>query len=169
MKEHIKHLQQTKCPNVTPLLLETTEVFRPWNVWWLVDDVTVLGIFHTHAWQTYRLKEHSCVTSINNTTISPPTPPLSPHNIHCCNTPPVNILDVLPVDQTPIDMILWDILTHKMPYIPIPHGHHRFHQPIEPATSTNRKGLTSQANKTIIVTLFKFMLYRTNSASYQPG
>ena len=33
----------------------------------------------------------------------PPTPPaLSPHNIHCCNTPPVNILDVLPVDQTPI-------------------------------------------------------------------
>ena len=166
MKEHIKHLQQTKCPNVTPLLLGTTEVFRPWNVWWFFNDVTVLGIFHAHAWQTYRLKEHSCVTSINNTTISPP---LSPHNIHCCNTPPVNILDVLPVDQTPIDMILWDILTHKMPYIPIPHEHNRFHQPIEPATSTKRKGLTSQANKTIIVTLFKFMLYRTNSASYQPG
>ena len=128
-----------------------------------VDDVIVLGILHVHARQTYHLQEHPRVARITNTTIYP----LPPHSIHGCHTPPINILNVLSIDQTSIDTILWDTLTHKMLSIPIPHGDHHFHPLIEPTTTTKIEGLTSQVNKKIIVTRFKIMLYRTDSALYQ--
>ena len=114
MKESIRHLQQTKRPNVYPTPPQ----------------------------------EHSRVTRITDTTIYPPPS----HNIHSPRTPPIRILNVLPIDQTTIDTTLWDILTQKMSSIPIPHGDHHFDPTIEPTASTKLEGLTSQVNKTIIVT-----------------
>ena len=112
----------------TPFLLETTEAFRPLTVWWFVDDVTKLGILHAHARQTSRLQEHPRGTSITNATISPPPP----HNTHGHRTPPINppinIFAVVPIDQMTVDTMLWDILTHQIPSIPIPHRDTYQHQ-----------------------------------------
>ena len=104
----------------TPFLLETREAFKLRTVWWFVEDVTVLGILYAHAQQTYRLQEHPRVTRITNA----PIYPLPSHNIHGHRTPPISILNVLPIDQTTVDTILWDILINKMPSIPIPHRDH---------------------------------------------
>ena len=104
----------------TPFLLETREAFKLRTIWWFVEDVTVLGILYAHAQQTYRLQEHPRVTRITNA----PIYPLPSHNIHGHRTPPISILNVLPIDQTTVDTILWDILINKMPSIPIPHRDH---------------------------------------------
>ena len=66
---------------------------------------------------------------------------LTPPNIHgqCILpiAPPINILNALPMDHTSISAILWDILTRKMPPIPVPHDDHHSHLLIKSTTSTN--------------------------------
>ena len=118
-----------------------------------------------HAQETYHLQEHPHITRITDASMSLLTPP----NIHgqCILpiAPPINILNALPMDHTSINAILWDILTRKIPPIPVPHDDHHSHPLIKPATSTKLEGLAFQANTTIIVTWFKIIPYRTNSAS----
>ena len=142
----------------TPLLLGTTEVCAPPMVWWFADDVTKLGILHAHAWQTCHLQESPRITRITDTTMYlPPPPDILTHRMlptTPCPLPPLptNILNTLPIDHMPISIILWDILTHKMPSIPIPDGDQRFSPPITPTKDTKLEDLTSQASITIIIT-----------------
>ena len=81
---------------------------------------------------------------------------LAPPNIHGRRTlpitPPINILNALPIDHTSINAVLWDILTGEMPPVPVPQDDHYFHPPIKPTTSIKLEGLTFPANATIIVT-----------------
>ena len=151
----------------TPLLLGTTEAFEPPKVWWFVNDVTKLGILHAHARQTWRLQEPPSATRITNTTMYLLPPPIL--LAHCMppTTPPINIINALPIDHISIAIILWNILTHKMPSIPIPHGDQHFSSPITPTTNTKLKDRTTQANITIIITWFKIMPYWTASALHR--
>ena len=81
-------------------------------------------------------------------------------------TPPINILNALPIDHTSsINAVLWDILTGEMPPIPVPQDDQYFYPLIKPTTSIKLEGLTFQANTTIIVTGFKIIPYKTNNAS----
>ena len=81
------------------------------------------------------------------------------------NRTPINILNALLIDHTTINAILWDILTREMPPMPVPHDNHHSHPPIKPKLRTKLEELTFQANTTIIVTWFKIIPCRTNSAS----
>ena len=105
----------------------------------------------------------------HDATMSLPAPP----NIHGRHAlpiaPTINILRALPIDHTSINAILWDILTHKMPPLPVPHDDHHSHPLIKPTTSTKLEGLTFQVNTTIIAIWFKIIPYKTNSASTHPS
>ena len=97
----------------------------------------------------------------------PPATSQHPQQLYTPNRPQINILNALPKDHTPIDTILWAIVTRQMPPTPIPHDDHHSHLPINTTTSTKLKNLTFQAKTTIIVMPFNIMLCRTNSALYQ--
>ena len=88
-------------------------------------------------------------------------PPTTSHHLPTSRSPPspISILQALPTDHTPIDMILWAILTRQMPPTPIPHDDHHSHPLIKPTTSTKLEDLTFQAKTTIIVTWFKIQNY----------
>ena len=79
-----------------------------------------------------------------------------PPNIHSYCTlliaPPINILNALPIDHTPINTILLSILTREMPPTPILRDDHHSHPPVKPTASTKLEGLIFQAKTTIIVT-----------------
>ena len=98
---------------------------------------------------------------------------LAPPNIHGRCTlpiaPTINIRHAIPIDHTSINAILWDILTHKMPPLPVLHDDHDSHPPINSTTSTKLEGRTFQANTTIIATWFKIIPCKINSASTHPS
>ena len=150
----------------TPLLLGTTEAFKRPMARWFVHDVTKLGILDVDAQETYHLPEHphienhwhNCVSSTPSQYPWPSYTPISPSNQYP---------QCLPIDHMPIEATPWAILTCKMPPTLIPRDDHHSSLLIQPTTSTKLKGLTFQAKTTVIVTWFKTMLYRTNSASYQ--
>ena len=96
---------------------------------------------------------------------------LAPPNIHGCCTlpiaPTINILHAIPIDHTSINAILRDILTHKMPPLPVLHDDHDSHPPINSTTSTKLEGRTFQANATIIATWFKIIPYKMHPLIHQ--
>ena len=113
MKEDIKHLQQMKCPNVYPIPPGNYRSFQTADGLVICRRCNQVGHF-----------QHSRVTRITDATIYP----LPPHNTHGHCTPPINppinIFAVVPIDQMTLDTVLWNILTHHMPSIPIPHRDH---------------------------------------------
>ena len=153
MKENIKKLQQTKRPNAYPTPAGNYRSFRT------TDGLVICRRYHQvghfaraclanlpppRAPTHYQNHQHNYV---------PPATSQHPRSSYALNSPlpPINILNALPIDHQPIAIILWDILTHKMPSIPIPHGDQRLSPPITPTTDTKLEGLTSQANLTIII------------------
>ena len=142
MKEDIKHLQQMTRRNTYPASNGNYRSFRTTDGLLICRRCNQVGHLHAHAQETYHLQEHPHITRITNTTMSL----LASPNIHGRPTfpsaPTINIINVLPIDHTSINGILEDILTRRMPPIPVPHDDHSFHPPIKPAISTKLEGLT---------------------------
>ena len=90
----------------------------------------------------YQNHWHNYVPSARSQFHGHPTLPISPLT---------NIPNALPIDHTPIDIILWVNVTCEMPPTPIPLEDHRFRLLIIPTTITKLEGQIFQA-KTIIVT-----------------
>ena len=153
MKKDIKLLQQTKRPNVRPIPPGTYRSFRTIDGFVICQRCNQVGHFASAC----PANLPRAPTSYQNYRRNYKPPP--PHNIHGHRTilinPPINILTVLPIDQTTVDTILWDIFTHKILSVPIPHKDHYLHMSIEATTSTKLKSPTSQVNNTIIVTRYK--------------
>ena len=120
MKEDIKHLQQMTCPNAYPVSPGNYRNFRA------TDGLVICQHCNQVAQKTYHLQEHPHITRITDATMSLLVPP----NIHGDRTlqiaPPINILNALPIDNTTVNRILWEILICKIPPIPIPHNNHHF-------------------------------------------
>ena len=80
----------------------------------------------------------------------------APPNINSlCTLPiasPINIPNTLPIDHTPIDTILWAILTREIPPTPILREDHHSHPPIKLTGNTKLEGLIFLAKTTIMVT-----------------
>ena len=160
-------MKQTKCPNVYPALPGNYRSFRTTDglvICWRCNQVEHFAcacpgnLPPPRAPTHYQNHRHNYVRP----TISSHPLPIAPHPLS-----PINILNALPIDHTPIDTTLWAILTRQMPPTPIPHDDYPSHPPIKPTTSTKLEDLTFRAKTTIIVTWFKMMLYRTGSALYQ--
>ena len=154
MKEDIKQLQQTKHPNAYPTPPGNYRSFRTTNGLVICRRCHQVG--HMPGKPAASKSPHALSESVTQLCTSRHLPTSSP--IVCSQPllaplpPPTNILNALPIDHMPIFIILWDILTHKMPSIPIPDGHRRFSPPITPTKDTKLEDLTSQASITIIIT-----------------
>ena len=141
MKKDIKHLQQTKRPNVYPIPPGNHRSFRS------ADGLVICQwcnqVVHFARTCPANLPTPRTPTRYQNTDATIHPPPLPQ---------PLYIFTVFPIDQATVDTIRWDIPTHKIPPVPIPHRDHYLHFPIEPTTSTKLKGPTFQVNNTLIVT-----------------
>ena len=151
MKKDIKHLQQTKCPNVYPTPPGNYRSF------WTTDCLVI-------CWRSNRVGLFSCPCAAN---ILPPRAPTRHqhywHNyiLPCCFT-------------TSMAMVHPNQHFQRLSYRPHANRHYTmgypylqvaiytnpsrrppFHLPIKSTTSTKQEGLTSQVIKAIIVTQSK--------------
>ena len=150
MKEDIKHLQQINYPNVYPTLPGNYRSFRTTDGLVICRQCNQVGHF-AHACPRH-LPPPRAPTRYQNHWHSyvSPAPSQYPHPRTLPIAPPSNISNALPTDNTPINTILWAILTRVMPPTPILPDDDHSHPPIKPTTST-KLGLIFQTKTAIIV------------------
>ena len=133
MKEDIKHLQQTEGPNVYITPPRNYRFFRSTHVLVICRRCNRVGHFvRTCPANLQPSRAPTCYQHYRHNYIPP-----RPHIFHDRQASLINILNVLPVNQMPIDTVLWDILC----------GDQHFHLTNKPTTSTKREDLIFQVNK----------------------